>query len=284
MRRSIRQLTWLVLPFLLLTACKGGDRRSDPILALSAEEALSQGKAFLDDEKYYKARRHFTHAFEVAPNTALGREALLLAADTFYLQGGQSNYVQAEAKYRDYLNRFPTSEFASYVQFQIGNCLAKRTRKPDRDQSSTEKALTAYREVLRLYPTSPYAAEAREQIKVVRSRLAEHEFGVGRFYHNYGIQIAAINRFLGLLENYPEYPERDKVYYFLGLSYKEGGNALKALEYFGRLRQEYPESKYVKKIPKVDVEIVIPEEGAEAAEGAEPSEEGETGSAEEENP
>jgi outer membrane protein assembly factor BamD len=255
----MKRLVWLMIPFLVATACKGSGK-TDPILALSAEESLAQGKALLEQEKYYKARRYLTHAFEVAPNTTMGREALLLAADTFYLQGGESNYVQAEAKYRDYQNRFPTSELAAYVQFQLGNCLAQRTKKADRDQTPTEKALQAYDEVLRLYPTSDYAAQARDQIRIVRSQLAEHEFGVGRFYINYGIPVAAINRFTELLEKFPDYQERDKVLFFLGKAYVAAKLPLRALEKFGDLRQQFPESPWIKKIPQVEIDITKPEQ------------------------
>ena len=266
-------IPWILVPVLVLGACKGGSK-TDPVLALSSEEALVQGKELLANEKYYRARRYLTHSFEVAPNTAMGREALLLAADTYYLQGGEANYVQAEAKYRDYLNRFPTSEFAAYVQFQLGNCLAKRTKKPDRDQRSTEKALTAYEEVLRLYPTSEYAAQARDEIRVVRNRLAEHEFAVGRFYISYGISIAAVHRLEGLLESYPDYDQRDKIYLFLGRAYIALGNPIKALESFGRLRQEFPESEYVKKIPEVKLPKAAPPDASDT--GAEEGEEGES--------
>ncbi|MCB1037094.1 MAG: outer membrane protein assembly factor BamD [Acidobacteria bacterium] len=235
---------------LIAVGC-GGGKRQDPILALSAEEALTQGKMALEAEKFFKARRLLTHAFEVAPNTALGREALLLAADTFFLQGGEANLVQAEAKYRDYMNRFPTSDFAPYVQFQLGNCLAQRTKRADRDQSSTGKALAAYEEVLRLYPTSEYAARAREEIRAVRNQLAEHEYLVGKFYLGYGIYVAAIERLEGVLEDYQDYGEKDKVYLTLGQSYVKAGLNLKAFNIFEKLRREFPESPYVKDIPKL---------------------------------
>ena len=90
-------------------------------------------------------------------------------------RGGNTNFVQAEAKYRDFLNRFPTSEQAAYVQFQIANSLAKRMEKPDRDQTTTRKALEAYEDLVRLYPTSEYATQAQEKREVVRANLAEHE-------------------------------------------------------------------------------------------------------------
>ena len=141
MKRMILLLAAVVLA-LAGTACRGGVRE-DPILRLSAEESLASGKELLAKTKYAKARPYFTHAFEVEPNSAIGREGLLLAADTYYLEGNSTNYVQAEAKYRDFLNRFPTSTQAAYVQFQIANSLAKRMERPDRDQSVTRKALQA---------------------------------------------------------------------------------------------------------------------------------------------
>lgn len=226
----------------------------DPILRLSAEESLAQGKELLAREKYARARPYFTHAFEVEPNSAIGRESLLLAADTYYLEGGNANFIQSEAKYRDFLNRFPTSEQAAYSQFQIANSLARRMEKPDRDQTVTGKALEAYQELVRLYPTSEYAAQAQEQIVLVRANLAEHEFVVGRFYLRYGVPRAAIQRFQYLLDNFPEYPERPKVLYHLGFAHWISQQTEEAREAFQRLRTEYPDSPFVSEIPELTAE------------------------------
>jgi outer membrane protein assembly factor BamD len=255
MTRTSQRISLLPLLAALLGAlalfcagCKSGTK-VDPILQLSAEEALAQGKALLAKEKYAKARPYFTHAFEVEPNSATGREALLLAADTYYLEGGSTNYIQAEAKYRDYLNRFPTSDQAAYVQFQIANSLAKRMERPDRDQAVTRKAFEAYEDLIRLYPTSEYAAQAQEQVEAVRGNLAEHEFQVGRFYMRYGSPRAAVDRFEYLLKAYPRYAARDKVMYYLGLAYTQSSNPEEAEKAFERLKKEYPQSPYVAELP-----------------------------------
>lgn len=238
----------LAVAGLALAGCKSG-APEDPILRLSAEESLVQGKDLLAREKYERARPYFTHAFEVEPNSAVGREALLLAADTYYLQGGTTNYVQAEAKYRDFLNRFPTSAQSAYVQFQIANSLAKRMEKPDRDQSVTRKALEAYQELIRLYPTSEYAGQAREQMNAVLSNLAEHEFLIGRFYLRYGASVAAAERFDYLLSTYPQYKQRDKIIYHLGVAYENSNKPEEARKAFERLRSEFPQSPFVQQIP-----------------------------------
>jgi outer membrane protein assembly factor BamD len=243
MKRTLLPLAALVLA-LAVTGCRTG-ASEDPILKLSAEESLAQGKELLAREKYSASRPYFTHAYEVEPNSAIGREALLLAADTYYLQGGSTNFVQAEAKYRDFLNRFPTSEQAAYVQFQIANSLAKRMEKPDRDQTVTRKALEAYEELTRLYPTSEYASQAREQMKAVLGNLAEHEFAIGRFYQRYGAPVAAVERYEFLLKTYPEYPEPDKILYYLGVAYRDMKKGEEAKKTFDRLRSEFPQSPYL---------------------------------------
>jgi outer membrane protein assembly factor BamD len=252
MRRAFLPLTVVLLAMLALTAasCRSSPRE-DPVLRLSAQESLVQGKELLAKQKYARARPLFTHAFEVEPNSAIGREGLLLAADTYYLEGGSGNYLQAEAKYRDYLNRFPTSAQAPYVQFQIANSLAKRMEKPDRDQTGTRKAMEAYQELIRLYPTSEYAQQAQEQSKLVQANLAEHEFVIGRYYLRYGMPFAAVQRFEFLLEAFPDYPDKPKIYYHLGLANQRMNRPEEAQKAFDRLRTEAPDSPWIAEIPEL---------------------------------
>lgn len=205
----------------------------------------------MEREKYPSARRYLLHAFEVEPNSAQGREALLLAADCFFLDGGSQNWIQSEAKYRDFQNRFPTSPRSAYVQFQIGRSLAQRMEKPDRDQSTAGKALQAFEDLIRLFPTSEHAAEAERQIVLVRNNLAEHEYLVGYFYLRYGLPIASVGRFETLLEDYPDYQAPDKVLYHLGLAYQRMQRADEAAATFSRLRKDHPASPWLTKLPPV---------------------------------
>lgn len=261
-RRLAAAAVCTVLAVVSLAGCGAGGR-VDPILQLSSQEALAEGKELMADEKYARAREYLTHAFEVAPNSVEGREALLLVADCYYLDGSRSNYIQAEAKYRDYLNRFPTSDRAAYAQFQIANSLAQRMGRPDRDLTASREALEAYQDLLRLYPTSEYAAQGREKMRVVRENLAEHEYMVGQFYLDYRMPRAAVERFEYLLENYPEYSEKDKVLFKLGQAHLRSEQHEEARETFDRLSREFPESEYVAEIPDVPEPAPAEEAGDE---------------------
>lgn len=232
----------------LFAACRSGVK-DDPILRLSAAESLTEGKRLFEDEKYSAARPYFTHAFEVEPNSPAGREALLLVADSLFLQGGDTNLIQAEAKYRDFQNRFPTSERGAYVQLRIAQSLSRQIERPDRDQTATVKAIEAYEDLLRLYPTSDEAETAQEEIRGVQDRLAEHEFLVGDFYLRYGLPGATIDRIEGLLERFPDYSGTDRALFVLAEAYRKTERADDAQATLTRLRQEYPDSPWTGKIP-----------------------------------
>jgi outer membrane protein assembly factor BamD len=231
----------------LLGAC-GKGANEDPILRLSAAEAMAEGKALVEKGKFGLAREYFQHAFEVEPNSAMGREALLLVADALFAQGGSQSYLKAEAKYRDFQNRFPTSDRSAYVQFQLARSLEERIRQPDRDQSISRKALEAFEDVIQIFPTSEFAQEARERITGIRQTLAESEFIKGRFNQKLRLHQAAVSRYEGLLEEFPEYLQTDKVLFFLIESLQVMEQTDKVEEIKERLSQEYPQSEYLSQL------------------------------------
>jgi len=233
---------------LALTAGCGGGPPVDPILQLSTQEALERGKQLMDDGKYSRANRFLTHAFESAPNSREGRRALLLAADALYLAGGVDNYVLCEAKYSDFINRFPTSDQADYAQMQVANCLAQRMEKPDRDQTVARKALEAYEEMFRLFPTSKHLEEAQEQAELVRNQLAQSEFMVGSFYVRYRLCKAAINRLEPIPETYPNFTNREKLLFLLGRAYLQCRLVDQASDVLDEMTRDFPESRYLEKL------------------------------------
>jgi outer membrane protein assembly factor BamD len=245
----IRTWTAVLLAAAFAVGC-GKSIENDPILRLSAEESLVEGKKLLEAEKFARARPYFQHAFEVEPNSPTGREALLLAADTLFLEGSDADLIQAEAKYRDFQNRFPTSDRAPYVQYRIAKSLSRRVERPDRDQAATRRALEAFADLVRLYPTSEYADEARAEMIGVRDRLAEHEYQVGRFYLRFGLPNAAMSRFEGLLEEYPDYGERDKALFHLALAYRRLDRGEDAQAAITRLKSEHADSRWIAELPK----------------------------------
>src|SRR6476661_9548360 len=133
-----------VLAVVLLGACSGHkkpDAVTQELLSKSKEELFEKGKALVEKKKYDAGRKYLTFVFETYPNDPLGRDALLLVADSFFKQGGATGYTEARFRYRDYLNRYPGASRRDYARYQFALTYDKEIERPDRDQTSTREAI-----------------------------------------------------------------------------------------------------------------------------------------------
>ncbi|HEX9286435.1 MAG TPA: outer membrane protein assembly factor BamD [Thermoanaerobaculia bacterium] len=255
MKRPVRSTIgtkWgaVLLALLVLVACSGSkkpDKLTQELLAKPKEALFEKGKGLVEKKKYDLGRKYLTFVFETYPNDPLGRDALLLVADSFFKQGGTSGYTEARFRYRDYLNRYPGAPRRDYARYQFALTYDREIERPDRDQTSTTEAIDQYRALIREYPTSGFAGAARERVRVLTDSLAEHEFSVGYFYMRKGSSTAALARFTDLEQRYPEYGARDKLYFYSARTLQKLGRREEADRYYARLMAEYPGSEYARK-------------------------------------
>ena len=223
------------------------DRITQELLSTPKEQLFEKGKDLVEKKKYDQGRKYLTFVFETYPNDPLGRDALLLVADSFFKQGGTSGYTEARFRYRDYLNRYPGASRRDYARYQFAVTYDKEIERPDRDQTATREAIENYRALIREYPTSGFTGAARERVRVLTDLLAEHEFGVGYFYMRKGATTAALSRFTDLEQRYPEYGGRDKLYFYSARALERLGRRAEADRYYSKLIEEFPDSEYAQK-------------------------------------
>ena len=242
-------ITLLVALTLVSSACHRGPRRYRPVvdpelLKLSKEQVFQRGEDQYAKHNWQKARSYYTHVYETYPNDVLGRRSLLRIADTYFEQGDAVNLVEAQYKYRDFINRYPTSDQADYATLRIAMCSYKQMEKPDRDQQKTREALEKFNDMIRAYPNSPLKGEAEARRQEVLDRLAKHEHIIARFYMKRGSWLAATQRLNYLIDEYPNFVARDAVFYDLGNALTKLGRNGEAKLYFERVINEYPNSDY----------------------------------------
>jgi len=255
---SPRRLPGLLLLTLSLAAaaaaggCKSsGPKKPDKItqeLLTQPKEALfEKGKALIAKKKYDQGRKYLNYVFETYPNETIGREALLVVADSYFQQKTATGYTEARYRYRDYLNRYPGAPNRDYARYQFAFCYDKEHETPDRDQTATKEAIEQYRALIREFPDSGYAGAARERIRRLNDLLAEHDFGVGYFYLRKGSTAAALSRFIQVEQRFPDYGGKDKLYYWQGIALERLGRKDEAAGYFGKVLEEFPQSEYARK-------------------------------------
>ena len=222
-----RSIAAAALIVFALTACHHAQQRKpvvDPELAkLTKEQAFQKGEEQYAKKKYQKARTYFSYIFENFPNDPFGRRALLRVADSYFAQKDAVNLVEAQYKYRDFINRYPGSDRADYAMLQIAMVSYQQMERPDRDQQKTTEALEKFDEMLRAYPTSKLRPEAEARRQDVLDRLAKHEH---------------------IVERYPNYKDKDAVFFDLGTSLAAMGRKAEARLYFERVVSEFPKSEY----------------------------------------
>lgn len=246
---KLNRLIFLLLVALVVAACNRGPRQMRPVvdpefLDLSKEQIFERGEDLYENRKWARARTHFSHVYENYPNDPLGRRSLLRVADTYFNQGDAVSLVEAQYKYRDFLNRFPGSESADYAMLQIAMVSYKQMERPDRDQQKTREAVEKFGDMIRAYPRSPLKADAEAKLSEALDRLAKHEHVVARFYMKRGSHTAAVQRLNFLIDTYPNFSERDAAFYDLGNALANLGRAGEARLYFERVVTEFPQSEY----------------------------------------
>ena len=223
------------------------DKTTQELLTQPKEVLFEKGKALIAKKKYNEGRKYLNYVFETYPNETMGREALLMVADSYFQQKSTAGYTEARYRYRDYLSRYPGATNRDYARYQFAFCYDKEHEKPDRDQTATREAIEQYRALIREFPDSGYAGAARERIRRLTDLLAEHDFGGGYFYLRKGSTAAALSRFIQVEQRYPDYGARDKLYYYQAVALQRLGRADEARAYFGRVVEEFPQSEYVRK-------------------------------------
>jgi outer membrane protein assembly factor BamD len=187
---------------------------------------------------------------------------LALADSTYYL-GDDLSLIEARSKYLDFVTLYADHPKAPYAQFQAGMCSVKQIYSASRDQAQTQVAIDDFREIDKRWPTSAFARAGRQFIGKGQDGLAEHEFIIGSFYWKKKSYQAAATRFTGLLEKFPAYRQKDKVYYWLGRTLMAARTPDEARVWLDQVLNEYPRSKYAKGAKALLAESVKKDAAAE---------------------
>jgi outer membrane protein assembly factor BamD len=212
---------------------------SDRVIWEAAQKAL-QGN------QWESARQLCKRIIDGFPQSEFGPEARLSLAESYLKEGGTANYILAVAKYREFLTLYPSHPKSDYAQFQAAEAYFRQKNSPDRDQTSTQKALEEYQRLLDIYPSSAYVEPARSRIRECRQSLAQAEFMAGYFYQKTRqAWRAACLRYEGILADYPDYDRTDEVLYRLAECLGVSGRQAEALPYLSRLISDYPKSAFI---------------------------------------
>lgn len=199
--RWIPQLLAGICILLLLNGCAVwhsifGDEEN-----LTPAELMTQGMEEFNDGDFEAAAEIFQKIKDRYPYSKFATRAELKMADAQYEKG---LFDEAYDSYTEFEKLHPKNPDVPYVMFQKGMCNFRRVSTIDRDQSYTREAKEDFERLIKMYRKSPYAERARRKVRECYIKLAEHEVYVGDFYFKMGKYRPALDRYLYLIEHYPD--------------------------------------------------------------------------------
>ena len=194
--RGIWTAALAIILALGLGACA---QKKKEYVELPVETLYNAAMDSLLDEDYEAASEQFDEVERQHPYSQWATKAQLMGAYTNYLR---NRYDDAVVGLDRFIQLHPTNKDVAYAYYLKGLSYYEQISDVARDQEMTELALTTLDELLKRFPNSKYARDAKLKIDLTRDHLAGKEMEIGRYYHNQGHYLAAINRFRNVVENY----------------------------------------------------------------------------------
>lgn len=242
----MRNLLFLLIAVsLFISACGKKAVTRDEIF--DAEKFLAKAERLISNKEYEEARKLLIEVKNRDKSKKYAPTAHLKIADSYIKE---EEIQSAIDEYRKFIELYPDNRFASYAQYQIAMAYFRQIESPDRGSGDAQKALKEFMLLKELYPRNPFRDIVELRIEKCRNIIADGEFMVGEFYYKKGAFNSAINRFKGLIAQYPEYRRNDEALLLIGKSYQELKMNDKAVEYFKMLLDRYPSSKFAPEAKK----------------------------------
>ena len=182
----------------LLFACSSTNIRESE----TPEPIYNSAVKEIDDGSYLEATDLLNEVKRRFPQSRFAALADLKLGDLEYKQG---NFPEAAARYSVFVELYPNHAEAAYCQYRKAEShLEDAPENIARDQSPAQDAIRAAETLVRRYPKSEFVVKANEIIQKGRLKLAQKEAYVARYYEKKKYKDSALNRWLGIENNFQD--------------------------------------------------------------------------------
>lgn len=230
----------------LLSACTSDPDIDITKLAVDTdppEKLYDQGLANLNAGKVAEAEKKFDALDRQQPFSEWARKALVMSTFVKYREGDFDDAITSGTRY---MNLYPETKDAAYVQYLIGLAYSKQIPTVTQDQRNAAKTIEAMLKVVNNYPNSEYVDDAQTKIRYARDQLAGKEMQIGRYYEERKEYLAAISRFRNVVEQFPNTNQVEEALARLCESYYALGLISEAQTAAAVLGHNYPDSQWYK--------------------------------------
>ena len=266
MKQVMKHALIALLGALLLAGCGRSKANLPAAGSVDADKYLFEhGSEALKQRHWVQAREYFRKLIDTYPQSSYRQEAKLAIGDSYLGEDSVDSNILAVNEFKEFLAFFPGNSRTDYAQYKLAKGYAQQMLGPERDPTPAKDTLSACDTFLRIFPSSDLRPDVEKVRRDALDDLSGHDYRIGLFYYRVHWYPGAIERFKGLLDKDPAYPQRDSVYFYLGEMYhamaktgRAGQQDNEALPYFDRIVQEFEKSDYLERARKRIAEIKQP--------------------------
>jgi len=234
----------LALATALAVGC-GGRQAPDPTnYTEAARYEWDRAEGIFDRRDYEYARSLYNDLMLQYPYSQYAVLAELRIADTYYRE---RSWARAIETYRRFVRFHPSHPSVPEAQYRIASAHVEQMPNDwfamppshERDLREAQNAYAALRGFIGVYGDTEWADDAREELVVVRDRLAAHELYVAEFYMRDDNPVAAGQRARYLIDNYPEATDVPNALFIYARAMLQLGNTDDAVVALRRLSVEF---------------------------------------------
>ena len=200
MEKLTIKIIFLVL-FLGLIGCSSSDSEIDKVPDKSAQALFVDAREALDNGLYQKAINTLSAIDSRFPFGPISHQVQLDLIYAYYKSSNSDQGIALTDRFLKLNPNHPNIDYVYYMRALINESneanlfqdLAGIDRS-NRDPSSAREAFDDFRKIVDRYPNSKYAADSRKRMIKIKSRLAQYELSVARYYIKREAYASAANR------------------------------------------------------------------------------------------
>lgn len=243
--------TLLIFLTLTLTACSS--TKDEVVEEKPATSLFTDAKKALDDGSYQRAITILSTIDARFPYGPISHQVQLDLIYAYYKSGDSAQGIALTDRFLKLNPDHPNVDYVYYMRGLINLSMeanlfqdAFGIDRSDRDPKPANDAFNDFKTILDGYPDSKYAADARQRMVAIKSRLAQYELSVARYYIKREAWASAANRGRYILKYFPSNSEMEEALEIMIESYSKLG--LKDLEKNAKqvLAVNFPDNPLIK--------------------------------------
>jgi len=199
---------------LALTGCSSSEKDLEVVPDKSAQALFVDARSALDNGLYQKAIQILGAIDSRFPFGPISHQVQLDLIYAYYKSGDAAQGIALTDRFLRLNPNNSNIDYVYYMRALINISTEEHLfqdmagiDRSDRDPEASRNAFDDFKRILTEYPESKYAADSRKRMISIKSRLAQYEISVAKFYLKRDAYASAANRGRYVVEYFSPSPE-----------------------------------------------------------------------------